>query len=1201
MNISGGSAAFEGLNAQVVAAFSLFLQYLKDDKFLYIHLESPHFQDFNLLFSNNKKIICESKKRKKRFSYPDLKKILENVQERLDENDEILIICENVNEELIKNISNIKYFSEAEEKFKNKGYSEKIIFFLSRVKFWIVPGDFNRQMIYSLLAEIVGFWLPSKEIKKIANDILFEKMYLGSAKSATYTKQEFLIEINTLALEAKKDSVYYNDEFKKLEEQFFELENALENTEHPAWKVSHELSALSSQMDLMSFVIERLASKDTVELRKWDKLWEINKSSYLTIRIFDIFVKNLYTAENIKYTINYCKQHAKSIQNYYCIGYFSMATKKLITKVLEDDKKNEYLKDVFWIIKELMINEKNKIFYLKNNDRDTHWDVESCKLLYKIYRRADLELKEEIFNYIISNFNITKDDGEFGYYTPEEIYKIILEYIEENFNDRFTKIVSIISEQYGDIYKKFNTKGKFIGWEHYGSGISSIGNNYSILDRYFIRFILHPAIKKYYEYNKIIGWNFIKEFCIFKEESVSKEKPDFLNRSVYKIVLDRYVNEDDQASKEAFEILQEYILSNNGIPLKSDLIYADLFELETSFEKKWNLVDLYLKKYTIPSNVFVEKIVADFANKGLKQAKEILKSWYSNPEYYKKWGFNQDYVSNIKFILETDVEVAAELLRLLIVSDYVSLDKGDSFNMFSIADLLHRLLKQNYAAGLLIFQLLESKEKLSNNEQIVYTASLINYGNKETEDPKLLFKIYKDVAEPFLNKYRSNEEIIKRLPNAARRGELVNFAEKLATNKYIAEALNFIRVFINDPDPCIQSERIEQGESPSIVESVRGRCGLALNRCLCLESREQIQEIIQLTEKLINDENYYVIFMASYSLSQLTENRLKVLSTDSNILFFNDDMERALLMAKRVETIAFNLLDKFISWPPLIQKAMVGSIINVFNPIRALNEQEAFRFITALECLPLEIMANFSGFFIYFAELRKYAYDDWKFKTIGLYDNLGSAEFDNEQFKRILIETIQNMQKDNPINCFQFASCIEYMLREHGVNNKEIYRENIIDYTIFALKYFDLLSNKYALNVFNLIYQVINTNFHFTDEREEWFSLLIKCLNSEKRFYEKKYSDDSKAPAIWDATLYHSKILEYVYENMGQDKFMAAVQLYLSLPSKVALHESEKLVSIITVLATTDSNLRTDAKALIDKLFDKNPRKYFELKSKIVN
>ena len=43
---TGGQPNIAGINAQVWAAMSLLLQFLRDPRFVHIHLEAPGFQDF---------------------------------------------------------------------------------------------------------------------------------------------------------------------------------------------------------------------------------------------------------------------------------------------------------------------------------------------------------------------------------------------------------------------------------------------------------------------------------------------------------------------------------------------------------------------------------------------------------------------------------------------------------------------------------------------------------------------------------------------------------------------------------------------------------------------------------------------------------------------------------------------------------------------------------------------------------------------------------------------------------------------------------------------------------------------------------------------------------------------------------------------------------------------------------------------------
>src|SRR6185312_11314001 len=104
--------------------------------------------------------------------------------------------------------------------------------------------------------------------------------------------------------------------------------------------------------------------------------------------------------------------------------------------------------------------------------------------------------------------------------------------------------------------------------------------------------------------------------------------------------------------------------------------------------------------------------------------------------------------------------------------------------------------------------------------------------------------------------------------------------------------------------------------------------------------------------------------------SHIANNRLKVLPNDHSVLFFNDDMQTALKMAKQVEAIAFSLLNRFIKWDEPVQKALSEDILQVFGSIRALNEQVALQLVQIFAGLPNEMPATFAPLFFYFAEFR---------------------------------------------------------------------------------------------------------------------------------------------------------------------------------------------------------------------------------------
>ncbi|MDO8511770.1 MAG: hypothetical protein Q7S57_00715 [bacterium] len=1204
-----GQSNYKGINTQAWAAMSLFLQFLRDPNFSHIHLEAQGFEDFNLVFNDGKRIICESKDRKKPFNYAHLKEFLTKVvaSKEVADADEILIVCTNVNTELISRVENSRYWDGVKDQFKEKGYSAAMISLLPRVRFWHIKSGFIQKTIYSLFTDLLNFWLSEEDIKRISDSILVQKIYIGSAVGDTYSRIDILKEINNIAVETRQNSVYYNEQLSKREQQFWELERALSNPNHGIWQVPKELSAFSTDYERLKFAKDRLENKhNELVLKNWDPVWKLNRIYAFNFGIFYIFENNLHTDKNRKYILSYIKKYTKMIRGFYRTDYFNVDIVRIVKKIIEGEDGAEYLDDAFIIAKDLIMFNENDFFYLKDTGNEHgEWEKEEiCKLARKIYERdTEGNLKQKVIDLIASAFNITQDEGEFIHHAPRDVYEILREWLNEDFEGRFDEFVKMASAQYQKYYEKFKSKMNFKGWEYMGGGISYDSGQYAINERHFVSFILTPAINQYYEKDKAKGWQFIKERCISMPHEVNKYKPDFLNRAVCEIVINRYVNTDENVSNEAFEILKEFILLKKGIPHKSELIYWSAGNIALSDGKKWKLVELTVKKYGIPVNPFVERIVTDLAKNGFLQAKQTMRKWYSNPKYYERFMFDFEVVSGIKTLLETDLKLAVELFTTFIASDYIKKEKSDHFGAYTVASLLNEIIRKDYVAGLSIIRLLENEVKPSEDQQIIYSYALFNHlGNDDSDDEELLLKIYKEVVVPFLKKHGDNvAEISKWLTNASCREAFVQFAARLATKKKIVEALKIIRIFIDDPDPYSlgkdprdpedkysEHKSILEGKESNAIASVRGWCGWVLTKCAVLSGRGQVAEVIELTKKLVNDPNYYVIQMATLPLGQLARNRLTVLPENRELLFLNDDRERALRMSKEIESVAFDLLDKFIAWPPPVQKSLIKSVLHVFDPIRALNEKDSLRFVTAIANLSADIKKEAAPLFIYYAEFRKNKYVNWRFGMPGLYDDLGPEKYDQRKFKTILIETIKEMQKEDPDSCFRFASSVEHALREGSP-------EEMPKNTELALEYFELLSDIYARNIFNVIYQTMEREFSKPQkDAQKWYQLLIKCFEVEKGFYEKQAEIGNLANVYWYPAQYHSRILELLHDNFGKDKFMEAVKIFFSFPRDLELHESDKLVEIIKQYVATDK----DAQDIIKKLRDKNPGKYWTSKPK---
>ncbi|GAI12609.1 unnamed protein product, partial [marine sediment metagenome] len=181
----------------------------------------------------------------------------------------------------------------------------------------------------------------------------------------------------------------------------------------------------------MSFAVDRLRKRTDLDLKKWDSLWQLNRVRYFTFAIFDIFENNLHVRQNKRYILNYIKKHIKDIRGFYRPDFFDVDIVKVIKKILTEDKENKFLGDVFEIVKRLIIERRDDIFYLKAQ-RDSSWERgEVAKLLQDVYRKATSELKEKIYELIVSAFNLIEDDGEFSHYTPSDIFDILENYLIE--------------------------------------------------------------------------------------------------------------------------------------------------------------------------------------------------------------------------------------------------------------------------------------------------------------------------------------------------------------------------------------------------------------------------------------------------------------------------------------------------------------------------------------------------------------------------------------------------------------------------------------------------------------------------------------------------------------------------------------------------------------------------------------------------
>jgi len=836
-----GQNVYKGINAQAWAAMSLFLQYLRNTDFSYIQFEAPKFEDFNLVFIDGHKIICESKDWKEEFNFSHLKKILDKILKKttIGEKDEILIICTKLNNDLRSKVENMRYWSQIiESEFKKKKFSEQQIAILDKVKFWKVSKKNNHLIVYSLFSELLGFWLPEDELESKVKSFLVDKIYEGSEKGDRYKREDIISEIELIRKNAIKYSGYFDTERVKIEKQLETLIKAIKNNKAPVW-APYQLSSISANPSLMFFVLDHLSNKKIKRLKNWDDLWSLcYKTNRFSFSLFKIFESNLNTKENKEYILKFFKKNIGKIRNFYQHDFFDVNLVKIIKMILKSDNNSEFAECIFEIVKKMLTEKRDDIFYLKSY-QDKSWELgEISKLLKDLYEKAKLPLRGKIYELITETFNLTEDSGEFSNYTPRDIFEILRIWLDSFFEKKLPILTKILSDQYNDFYKKFGKNLEFNGWEYMGGVNLSWRNDYKVSDRHFVSLTLEPSFERYYKENidKENAWSFIKNHCISLTENVSKNKPDFLNRAAVPIVLNRYKSSNKKISEEAFIILKEFILSRKGIPHKSDLIYQ---KIQNDFpdDKKWQLVKISINKYKLPVNQFVQQITLKLVEKGNKEAKHIIKNWLKTPEYYKWDKISERYfIVIISRFLDFSFNEGLQMFKDFIKQKFF-IEEFDVSYSFEVASLLNKIIYKNFDSGLKILNELTRKQKLSDNEQILLFSSLTKQGNNEHDNVSTLLKIYNNFLDPFLNSLNNDIKKIEiKITRSQSRESIVEFANVLAKNKRISEAIRIVKVFINDSNPCtpekVDSEdpegeydehkRIEKGEDAHEIITVRG-------------------------------------------------------------------------------------------------------------------------------------------------------------------------------------------------------------------------------------------------------------------------------------------------------------------------------------------------------------------------------------------
>ncbi len=1189
----GGRSVFKGVNAQSKGAMALFLQYLNYG-LKEIAFEGDKLEDFALIFNSGKKIICESKNYKQGIRHSDLKRIIEKIalHNQLEAADEILIVCNKCNKQVKKDLENIKYWGEYDkERVTKLGYNQKILPLLSKTKIWEISSSDSETLIFSLFAQLLNIWIPEEDLMRRINSLLIEKVYKGSEKGMIYSAKDFLEELKKNKKEIIENSGLYDDERVQLENQLKSIKKAIEDHKKPEWALN-QLSSLTAQPNKMIYVLEKFKDKTNINLSDWDDLWKASVVSFYNTYLIDIFEKNLSTENNRKYALSFIDKVLINKLPTYRSEFLKVDISKLCEKIFDEGEDLFY--EVFEISQKLLKINQEKLISNQNHQMDEWEHDEILKLFKKLYLKANTEQKKLIVKYIINNFNLIQDQGEYLFYTPQGAFDILREEFLENPEDSIRMYTSLFSNQYDAYYRHISEKLTFKGWDLMSGGISQAGDNYSMSDNHFVSQLIKPALNEMYKKDPKKAWEFVNEFCITTNKlNISREHPDFLNRASIEILIKEFINGNNK--EQAFKILEKFIRMK-GIPLKADLIFQEVkLAKDMTDEDKWRLLEVSFKAYSnLPINPFVEQITSDLASKGKEEAINAISNWMKNSKYVESSILGSDMVTDIAKLLENPntFSKGKTILQAYLFSESF-INKNNNWRSWDIAKLVSKIIIADPNEGITLLLKIANSKTLTLNQQIILTSSIENLS--ENSETKLMLIVFNKFVKTVLENLKTISNIQKKFNNRGSRESFVKSAEKLAEKNYFEEALWLIKIFIEDNDPPINGKnydddpkgdfnyhkKIVEGDDSLTINTVRGYCAWALQKFAVLRGRRYITQIIPLVERLAFDNNYYVRQQACVPLLDLARNRHTVIP--------DSDYERFISMkaAQDIEKLVFKMLeDKANQSLPAVMK----SLGRIFSFIRNLNEQKALEVIqTFLDCkFPEqakgkdifssrkrevsydEVIEEIVPFFIYYSEFRQRAFSKIYYKKVfGESEWLKLNNYNPKKINGLLIDILVNAPAAVKAH---FAWAFWRLPKENSSDFEKLFK--------ISTKYLTILASNYDHWVYEKIYYFIEENI--AQKFDECYSLWRLCLIKEKEFFESNI--DINSENTWWPFHYNDKILMVVAEKKGSEEFLKWFNHLLKYPVQVYIaHDLTNLANYMKALPNNNPLVGENISLLIKR------------------
>lgn len=1152
--MSKGASSQAGFNAQNWAALSLFVQYSGYQAFKHIELEQPKLADFVLVF-NAKRIICESKK--SHVTYADLREILNTIP-AVNDQDEILIICTSAGPRLKEDLDNARYFPRVREQLvKKHKFTTRHLELIPKVKLWVVDKDMNEEIIRNLMVERFQSWLPDDELDDLISSLLVKSIYERSSQGGTYTKAEFNEE-----LEKRRELLKKKDDFKHNErtarEIITKLVEELKNVGDSRLQSEHRLKAIIADSRLHYFAIQEISKEKNLNLSAWDSFWFATFSSYYSREVLRIFENNVNNEASAAYIVGFIKNNLQKLRFRNMEEYEFKSTADILMKAV--DVSSDLIRDAFELLKRIYAYSTDNPLFLEGGSkgRDEWLLGELANGFDKLYGMGEEDIKADIVSYIYQTFDIVDEDYKYWHNTPFKFMEIIKEDLLAK-PSSFTFFLEQVNAQYAQHYKRFNVK--YDGWELMGGTVSNFGGEYEVHDRAFITMIIKPHLARL---NAEAQWKLVDQYVSLKVSDVSEDKPDFMSRAFIPFLIGQYA----KGNKKAFRILSEFIKMRKGIPHKAELIFFYVRDSKTlSVEQKWSLLNIAIKEFGFPINVFMDQVLWELLEKKHEESIKTFSELLVNKDYMNRQVlFDTTVIQSIMRLIKnpTTCDQGVSLLDEFLHGDYYK--SIDSFHSYDAKAPILEVLNKDFSRGIALIRSLIAGKPLEN-QQRVFGAAL-----RDTPE-ELVEKMYLEIVKPELLQAKTAKNLALKFTNTETRENFIWFAEKLSKKHDFENALFMASFFLDDPSPERNSEydrEVINGKYDFTINTVRGCLAWILYPVNSVAGKAYVKQAFDIAKKLCTDESLYVRQMSLLLLESLANNRHTKMP-DSKDWFMDYET------ANGIEEFAFRMLRDKSNY----HNAIMRHLARVFNRIRTLNEKQAIEVIDTFATHgdketsdkgrgDKETLKELDSLLIFLAEFRKGAFRNWP-KSRGVI-----PPYDPKPVQNKLKGFLENGSDEHRQSLvWHIVKLPEEPIKNNGDFDK---------FFNISMKYLPYALKKYDHHLFSHIHRFIEK---YIDRKfNDCYKIWRKSLNIERPVIIAESKTD-KHPGEYSYWPYHynGSILVKVFENLGPDRFLKDLEFIVDYPDEAGLpYDFDKVLVVLEKISTN----KDDIKRIYEKLIGKN-------------